>query len=104
MVQIPLWTIVTSLRLPGADRLSGSDSSMDDCNIPNFNCWSRLRLVQIPLWTIVTAVNRAVRILDDGSDSSMDDCNLQGIGARYASDPRVQIPLWTIVTHHAGSL
>ena len=50
-VQIPLWTIVTLLRLPLLSGKSGSDSSMDDCNARV--TWRSSSLgVQIPLWTM----------------------------------------------------
>ena len=54
-VQIPLWTIVTMLRLNIGTVYSRSDSSMDDCNSTPFALLQGVRRVQIPLWTIVTA-------------------------------------------------
>ncbi len=54
MVQIPLWTIVTEQKNSAFQRLTRSDSSMDDCNPKSGAAYS-------PKLT--------------GSDSSMDDCN-----------------------------
>ena len=96
-VQIPLWTIVTSLPpRPGAIRQQssdssmddcntdaelilpvgkGSDSSMDDCNPPRGQFPTGHKPVQIPLWTIVTFADSTMRFEIESSDSSMDDCN-----------------------------
>ena len=55
-VQIPLWTIVTHRHPTVYYGISGSDSSMDDCNR---GCATRL-----------------IILLYLSSDSSMDDCNI----------------------------
>ena len=74
-VQIPLWTIVTMIMVAVFSLISGSDSSMDDCNTP----------LQLRDFCFLR------------SDSSMDDCN--GRWRRSAVlHFHVQIPLWTIVT------
>ena len=75
-VQIPLWTIVTALQTLKLNGISGSDSSMDDCN---------------EVYLIIAGVVIA------GSDSSMDDCNPRTLSVTISAS-RVQIPLWTIVT------
>ncbi len=57
-VQIPLWTIVTWTEVNDGDLLTGSDSSMDDCNVLDMDIPAEDRLVQIPLWTIVTVTTQ----------------------------------------------
>jgi len=76
-VQIPLWTIVTSkLGEAYSPKLTGSDSSMDDCNALRSSVPTSFgTTVQIPLWTIVTTLKNSKRKVVQSSDSSMDDCN-----------------------------
>jgi len=75
VVQIPLWTIVTQQSHFGCYRLTGSDSSMDDCNPETTYEVEEIYTVQIPLWTIVTYEVIDPDDVQDSSDSSMDDCN-----------------------------
>ncbi len=53
-VQIPLWTIVTTLNISITSLENCSDSSMDDCNGTGWRALPEGWDVQIPLWTIVT--------------------------------------------------
>ncbi len=77
-VQIPLWTIVTQVKSVLLKIMRrGSDSSMDDCNLP---------------------ARKFRHFPEICSDSSMDDCNGTYVEPKRITIRSVQIPLWTIVT------
>ena len=77
VVQIPLWTIVTVQTVGDpAKSYERSDSSMDDCNSQTKPITEYVTYVQIPLWTIVTRIYLQDMTDLECSDSSMDDCNI----------------------------
>ncbi|MDI3534151.1 MAG: hypothetical protein PWQ82_516 [Thermosediminibacterales bacterium] len=119
LVQIPLWSMVTSIRKPNHHPYLCSNSSMVNGYVLYAFDFVNIRHVQIPLWSMVTLRHICVlksfvkfkflygqwlRVFIAISICPLPSSNSSMVNGYVRSSPRsflidsVQIPLWSMVT------